>query len=200
MNGKHPRALVLVLTLSLSVSCCGSACLLYTRPSEQSVRVDLNSLATGVSALPPGWIVEFGPAHPPEGKHLEDEWEGVYVQFTSGSSDVRVTHEVLEYRNELQATIRFVVRDWFPRRAWVLTPWRVPDGWSYHSSTADRLKVACADQEVYITFHGCTVVAQYGRFLSVLYVQILPGAMTVDDLQAAVRAIDERMARELGRQ
>lgn len=75
-------------------------------------------------------------------------------------------------------------------------PWEIPDALTYHSSVANQYYVACGE------YHGkyrCTMIAQYEEYYMFLHVHMSPESMTFQDLECVLRAIDERMARCLGK-
>lgn len=168
---------------------------IYDRPKMRAQPVDMYDLMIDVSVFPQGWDVEFGPSHPPPRKHLRGEDEGLYVQFSTRDFDARATHIVCRYENDLQATISFYVDNEFPKGDWVVTPWAVPEEWSYESPIADRFKFACAEFEILgRVSRFCAAVAQYDEYISVFRTHISPEYMTLEDLERILKAIDERMA------
>ncbi len=188
--------LALVLAAVILACFCGAA---YTWPKPRATPVDLQGLLMDTSAFPPGWRLQFGPANPPPGKHLKDELEALYVQFVATDSSLGATHAVLRYRNSVQAAVSFWTTDEFSKESQLLTAWTVPKGWTYTSATADRFRFACAEFQGLDRFVSCHAVAQYEEYISVFHIRMSPGHMTPDDLAVILRAIDERMAHELGR-
>ena len=166
----------------------------YSRPKTRAQPVNMYDLMIDVSAFPQGWDVEFGPSHPPPGKHIRGESEGLYVQFDVRGFDAGAMHVVCRYKNDLQATVSFYVDNEFPKRESVVTPWAVPEEWSYESPVADRFKFACAELELLSRFRSCKAVAQYGEYISVFRTHVSPEYMTLEDLERVLKAIDERMA------
>jgi hypothetical protein len=169
----------------------------YTWPVARKAAPDMKHLVVDVSAFPQGWKVEFGPSHPPPGKQLEDEIEGVYVQFVADDSGATATHAVLKYQNGLQAAVSFFTSDEFRNRDSMVGPWAVPQDWSYTSLTADRFRFGCAEIEVLGRSSICHAVAQYDEYVSVFRIRVSSESMPLEDLERILRAIDERMARQL---
>lgn len=167
---------------------------IYGRQKTRAQPVDMYDLMVDVSAFPQGWDVEFGPSHPPPGKHIRGESEGLYVQFDARGFDAGAMHLVCRYKNDLQATVSFYVDNEFPKGDWVVTPWAVPEEWSYESPIADRFEFACAELETLRRFRNCTAVAQYDEYISVFRTHVSPEYMTLEDVERVLRAIDERMA------
>lgn len=170
---------------------------IYGRPKMRAQSVDIYDLMVDVSAFPQGWEVEFGPSHPPPGKHLRGESEGLYLQFDARGFDAGAMHVVCRYKNELQATVSFYVDNEFPKRESVVTPWAVPEEWSYESPVADRFKFACAELETLRRFRSCKAVAQYDEYISVFRSHVSPEYMTLEDLERVLMTIDERMAQHV---
>lgn len=179
--------------LALMFSCV----VIYGQPKTRAQPVNIYDLMVDVSAFPQGWYVEFGPSHPPPGKHLRGENEGLYVQFGARGFDARAMHVVCRYQNDLQATVSFYVDNEFPKGDFVVTPWAVPEEWSYASTVADRFKFACAELDVLGLFTNCTAVAQYDEYISVFRTHVSSKYMTLEDLERVLKAIDERVAQHL---
>ena len=167
---------------------------IYGRPKTRTPPVDMYNLMVDILAFPKGWDVEFGPSHPPPGKHLRGETEGLYLQFDARGSDAGAMHVVCRYKNDLQATVSFYVDNEFPKTDSVVTPWALPEEWSYESLTADRFKFACAELDILGRFQSCTAVAQYGEYISIFSTHVSPEYMALEDLERILKAIDESMA------
>jgi hypothetical protein len=180
-------ALLACLTL---VSSCA---VMYLRPKTREEPVCIENLVVDVSVLPEGWALGFGPTHPPQGKRLKDELEGVFVQFDRGSAAPVALHMVLKYRNDLQAAVSFCTTDEFEERDSTLGSWAEPNEWLYRSTVADRFRFACAETEIWQRAVICTAVAQYDEYVSVFRTPVSPYYMTLGDLERILEAIDERM-------
>jgi hypothetical protein len=165
---------------------------LYGRQKIRTQPVDIYDLLVDVSAFPQGWYIESGPSHPPQGKYLRGETESLFLQFIGLEGDAM--HIVCRYDNDLQATISFHVDDEFAKREAVVTPWAIPQGWSYESQVADRFKFACAELVILSRFRNCTAVAQYDEYISIFSTHMSSEYMTLEDLQNILKAIDENMA------
>ncbi len=153
----------------------------------------MRDLVLDVSPFPEGWAVQIGPYRPPRGKHLAGELEAVIVQFVRGSRPLVTGHVALRYRSDLQSGMAFYTTREFAIRDSNLTPWEVPEGWTYRSPRADRFRFACAELEILDRFVSCKAVAQYDEFVSVFQTHISPSYMTLDEVEPILRAIDERM-------
>lgn len=178
---------------------------IWGKPKKRAQPVNMYDLVVDVSAFPQGryWHQVSGPLPPPERKRLRDEDKGLYATFGWGAYEM-AQHEVLYYKNELQATFSFYTLNEFPRFKEMVTPWAVPEGWTYRSPVADRFKFACCEIETEIMrgrmrqISSCTAVAQYDEYISIFTTPVSPTApMTLEDLERVLRAIDERMAQHL---
>lgn len=172
---------------------------IWGEPKKKAHPVNMYDLMVDVAAFPQGryWHRELGPLPPPERKYLRDELKGLYVQFSYGKYEGAM-HEVLYYPNGLQATFSFYTLNEFPRFKEMVTPWGMPEGWTYSSPVADRFKFACAEFDIMGRTWTCTAVAQYDEYISIFTTPISPTApMTLEDLKRILKAIDERMVRYL---
>lgn len=163
--------------------------------------VDLYELVLDASVFPQSWYTCLGPVRPPErarGERLERDM--LYAGFCPEGFDQGIggaQHAVFEYGDELGAAMAFrwdFSRHEFSNR-YTVSPWAVPEQWSYRSSVADRFKFACAYVEPFGSDHAilsCNALAQYDQYVS--YFQAQLSHMTLDDLERVVVAIDERMA------
>lgn len=167
---------------------------IYGQLKTRAQPVDMYDLMVDISTFPQGWEVEFGPSHPPPRKHLRGETEGLYLQFDARGFDAGAMHVVCRYKNDVQATVSFYVDNEFPKRDTVITPWAVPEEWSYESPIADRFKFACAELVILDRFQSCKAVAQYDEYISVFRTHVSPEYMTLEDVERILKAIDERMA------
>jgi hypothetical protein len=165
----------------------------------------MDDLMLDGSAFPDNWRSSGGPAHFPERE--QGERESMQAQFFLEESDdgmYGAYHRVFRYRNEVDALyiyyLDFYGGEFLPWH--MVTQWAVPDGWSYESRVADRIKFACG--EVDMSPLGppewqCTAVAQYDEYVSVFHTELDPEYMTLEDVEHILVAIDERMALHLGK-
>jgi hypothetical protein len=186
---------MLLVCLALIAS-CAVACLL---PTTREKPVALRDLIVDASVLPEGWTVQFGPAYPPQGKHLKHELEGMYVQFERTTAPAIAVHVVLRYGNELQAAASYLADGEFAKRDSVLTPWTVPEEWTYSPATADRSRFGCAEVEVLDRFVACIAVVQYDEYISIFRTPLGRDYMTLDDLERILRVIEKGMEQYLRR-
>jgi hypothetical protein len=166
---------------------------IYLWPNAREDFADMRYLAADISMFPEGWELGYGPAHPPQGKHLRDESEGVFIQFDGEGIPAVATHTVLKYDNSFQASIFFFTNSEFAKSDAILSSWETPDGWSYRSIVANRFKFACAEMQVWDRFVSCKAVAQYDEYISIFQTPVSPRFMRMEDLHRLLKSIDERM-------
>jgi hypothetical protein len=129
--------------------------------------------------------------------------ESLLVWFCPPDFDgVGGTHqEVYKYRTELEASWEyereFQARE-FPKYN-MISPWALPEEWSYESPVADQFTFACGEPELRpYEATVCVAVARYDEYISVLVTHPTPDGITLGEVERLVRAIDERMALYLG--
>lgn len=178
--------------------------------TARTERIDMLDLMLDVSPFPEEWERCIGPTQQPE--HLPPERgarEFWFVGFCpTGSKRFEqgidgAEHDVFRYGDTLEAGRMFYLTFWRDKfsNKYTISPWSVPQGWSYESETADHFRFACAEVEAFdlgrIVTH-CTALAQYSEFISVFGTSVDPSYMTLEDLEPILIAIDERMAEHLG--
>ena len=162
--------------------------------------MDKHDLVIDELVFPQGWYVFVVPTTIPERAH-RGERESLYVTLRPEGFDEGAQHEVYRYRNKTDAAIAFYLdfsRNEFPNlREAMITPWAVPEEWSFRSTVADRFKFSCAEINVLAPYRSCHVVAQYDEYISVFVTHVSPEYMMLRDLELVLAAIDERMAHYL---
>jgi hypothetical protein len=201
-----PFACLLVVCARVGVT---ALCATTMWPTPRTPPVDMRNLMLDVSHFPDEWQRCIGPTQQPEHVHPEQgAAELWFVGFCpTGFNGFQqgidgAEHDVFRYRDPMEATTRFYVtfsRDEFSNR-YTISPWSVPEVWSYESETADRFRFACAEVEPFdlgrVVTH-CTALAQYSEYISVFGTTLEPEYMTLRDLVHVLVAVDERMARYL---
>lgn len=190
---------LMLLVCAAAVTTCTT---LRSQPVTTSPALDMRDLMLDLSASPRGWAACAGPERLP--KRERGELDSLLVWFCPpGFDGVGGTHqELYKYRNELVASwvyeAQFHARE-FPRYN-MISPWAVPDEWSYESPVADRFRFACGQQDggPYPT-SVCVSIAQYDEFVSVLVTHPSRDGITLGEVERLVIAIDERMALHLGK-
>ena len=171
--------------------------LLRVWPVSRAPAVDTRALLIDASAFPLGWYACFDAERVPEREY--GERESLHVGFAHAGLEpytVGASHTVYRYRNELDATILYTLEfsgRGFPK--WnMITPWTVPEEWSYHSTAADRFTFACGEFDFLGPKWTCKTVAQYDEYISVFRSELSPDYMTLEQLERVLVAIDDRMS------
>lgn len=164
-------------------------CYVFTTPPPRACPIE--SLVLDEAPFPPGAMA---------GRILSPlpraSWEsaGRSINLRKGGGAI---HDVYRYKTAGRAAQEFE-----RRKRLVFTidrwsgPWEVPDTLTYHSPIADQYYVACGvDGGIYM----CIMIAQYEEYYVLFVAHMSPDAMTFDALERVLRAIDERMARCLGK-
>ena len=163
--------------------------------------VDMYDLMIDASVFPENWHVCIGPTPPPEHIRSErGELEFLLVGFCPEGFEQGIggaQHAVFRYAPGLDVAIAYYYE--FSRREfsnrYMITPYAIPEEWSYHSAVADRFRFACAELEPFglaRPMRTCTGVAQYDEYISVFGAHM--SHMTLEDMERILVAIDERMA------
>lgn len=193
--------------LVLLVFACGLPVTLWALPSllPPTVRtppVDMRDLLVDATVFPSGWRVVEKPERYPERSSLdwgdENLTIGLEPKLQPVDHQAFAYHSVFKFRNEASAMYGHF---WILRQG-VLFPShresKIPAEWTYRSPIADDWRFACVD-------YGqgkrmwCAAMARYDEYISVLNTTVSPEYMTLKDLEGVLRAIDERMARNLGK-
>lgn len=169
-----------------------------------TLQPDMHELMIDVSPFPTNWSVCIGPLPPPEraqGQH--GEIESLHTQLCydgAGCQTFGAEQRLYRYRTEIEARSAFesdFSTSEFVYHKSVLTPWHVPDGWTYQTTVADEFKFACARLDMGVVGPPewrCTSVARYGQYISAFNSALSPDCMSLGDLARVLEAIDEHMA------
>ncbi len=181
---------------------CACVVLTAVRPNRTRTQpVDMYDLMIDASVFPEKWDVCIGPVPPPEHIGSErGEIEFLYVGFCPEGFEQGIggaEHDVFRYGRGLDVAIAYYVD--FSRREfsnrYTMTPYAIPQEWSYRSPVAQRFKFACAEVEPFGAdgaVLSCTALAQYDEYISVFGANM--SHMTLEDTERILVAIDERMA------
>jgi len=105
-------------------------------------------------------------------------------------------HDVHRYRSASQAAREFQRGRELDFSLSMGGPWETPDALTYRSPIANQYHVACGlEHGIYM----CTMIAQYEEYYIFFNAHMSPDAMTFQDLERVLLAIDERMAKCLGK-
>jgi hypothetical protein len=192
--------------LGCGVLVCACAVLTAVRPNTKRTQpVDMHDLMLDASVFPEDWAVCIGPVPPPEHIGSErGEIEFLYVGFCPQGFEQGIggaEHDVFRYGRGLDVAIAYYLD--FSRREfsdrYTITPYAIPQDWSYHSAVADRFRFACAELRPFGaggSVLSCKALAQYDEYISVFGAHM--SHMTLEDMERILVAIDDKMALYLG--
>jgi len=170
-----------------------TACLL--REATTRSPADMRDLIVDVSFLPDGWYVDFPPQPCPKPGREE---ASLCVQFRRKGFEALAQHELARFPNKRKAASEWQRGEGF-FSAGRLTPWETPTELPYKSFVADQFQFACADIKAASQFRLCQAKGQYGEYISMFSTWVAPEYMTFQDVEGILKAIDERMAKGLGK-
>jgi len=164
-----------------------SACTyLETAPKRPFTTMEL---LISLSEMPPGWTVSDPP------KELRDDISTEDASITIFQADTDfprrgATHRVYQYRNRSSAKAVY--------EEFVLPTQlgNTPAEWAYQSTVSDQSYFACYDYEGREPLH-CQWSARYEEYIVAFSSWLIPGRMSLQDMERVVRAIDARMAQYL---
>jgi hypothetical protein len=202
MRTKRGCALCFGLPLLTCLVVTSALTVLRVWPVNRARPVATEDLLIDLSVFPRGWYDPFDPEPIPEREYGEQD--SLYVGFAHEGLPpytVGASHTVYRYRNELDAAILFTLE--FSGKGfanhYMITPWAVPEGWSYTSTVAQRFTFACGEVDFVVPKPTCKAIAQYDEYISVFRSELSPDYMTLPQAQAVLAAIDERMSLRLGK-
>jgi hypothetical protein len=175
------------LTVLVGLLLIASGCV----PGTPQRDFPIEALLLDETAFPLG--TKAGPAMPMPNKLESRESRGLTFYGRFGIAN----HDVYRYRSARQAASTFERETtlWFPNTQFS-GPWTVPSELPYQSPVADRFYLACS---IEMGTPMCNIIAQYEEYFIRFNVHMHPEFMTYQDLERVLRAIDERMARNLGK-
>jgi len=173
---------------------------LMRMPNPRTKRIDLGDLIVTRADFPQGWVVSGGgPIPGRENQRGSEETLAIHLR-PEGLGEWGASQRIYRYRNAFQAIDAYFIEnaDFFGVRG--VSSWQVPADWSYRSPVANRYQFACAQvSDILGSTTVCVARAQYDEFISVFSTSIDPSYLTYADLERVLRAIDDRMARALGK-
>lgn len=186
---RKPSWWILMATIPTVGGLLLSACsYLETAPQRPFTTLEL---LISLSEMPPGWTVSDRP------KKLKDEIsiEDASVTIFQADTDFPrrgAMHRAYRYRN--RSTAKQVYEEFVIPSQFGTTP---PE-WTYQSPVADQSYFACYDYEGREPL-TCEWSGRYEEYVVVFGSWIIPGRMSLQDMERVVRAIDARMAQYLGK-
>lgn len=174
---------------------------LMRMPNPRTKRIDPSDLMATSTDFPQGWIASGGgPILGRENQAGAEETQSVWFRPESlGWTDPHgAGHTVYRYRNAYQAMDAYVLEHRLFSRDRHTSSWEAPPGWSYRSTIANQFEFACAYLSD-ISRTTCIAKARYDEFVSIFSAGLGAPYLTQTELESVLRAIDERMARVLGK-
>lgn len=186
------RSMVLCI---ISATLVLTSCALLAIPSRRDPPVALRELLIDESALPAGWRAGEVSSIP-RGASDDHGDETLMIGFI-GPSTLQghdgAYHLIYRFRNSaLAAQVYKTMQNdiLFFREA--ADSGKHPADWQYRSPIADDWRFACE-------FRGCGAIARYDEFVSVFSASMTTSSMAPAALEAALKAIDQRMAEKLNK-
>lgn len=193
MIGESLRKWMLTAMTFIAASLMLSSCIREQPvPKRSFTTLDL---LIGLSDMPPGWIVGYGPG---KGRsYISPKEDSSEISFYVNDEHLQpgrrgAAHEVYRYRSSEAA--RGVYKDLVLPRAG-----KTPEGWSYQSPIADQSDFTCYDYEGREPYPFCEWSARYEEYVVIFSSWLIPGYMSLEDIERVVRVIDARMAAYLGK-
>jgi len=162
-----------------------------TTPMPRDCKI--SSLVIDETAFPPGTMADRLVSPLPGGPIPRTAFESAGRSFHYSRTFGIAVHNVYRYKSANRAAEEFARRIKLEFSSGEHRgPWIKPSDLTYESPIADQFHLACGMDG---NFHTCVVVAQYEEYFVLLNVHMSPEAMTFQDLERLLRAIDERMAK-----
>lgn len=165
-----------------------SSCAPESPPPERHFTT--RDLLIGLSEMPDGWTGCLEQS----ADYLSTQDSATMAFEADTTMSPRVArHRVYRYRSAQAA--RGVYQD-------IVTPGQVgktPAEWTYRSSIADQSFFTCYDYEGRVPYPVCEWSARYEEYVVIFHSWLIPGYMSLEDMERVVRAIDARMAHYLGK-
>lgn len=76
---------------------------------------------------------------------------------------------------------------------------KTPADWTYRSPIADQSCFTCYDYEGREPYPICKWSARYEEYVVIFHSWLVPGYMSLEDMERVIRVIDARMAKYLGK-
>ena len=143
--------------------------------------------------LPPQWSVAFGPIKAGEYAKPSDSMETALLKLTEekllGDKKWDVRESVYPFNSIEGAKEDYAETTTFPGETNI-------EGWTFWSSLADEQKFSCYTYSN-VDFPVCTWVARYEEIEIQVIAWINPNRLTLDEVQALVKRIDEKVFNSL---
>lgn len=165
-----------------------SACVREKPAPERSFTT--RELLIGSSEMPPGWT-----GYLERSADYISTRDSATMAFEADTTlSLRVArHSVYRYRSAKAA--KGVYEE-------LVLPGQVgktPADWRYQSPVADQSYFACYDYEGRVPYPICEWSARYEEYVVIFHSWLVPGYMSLEDMERVIKAIDARMAKYLGK-
>ncbi len=190
----HPRFYRILVLCSVATLVLTS-CALIAIPSHRDPPVALRDLLVDETALPAGWRAG-AVSSIPRGASDDHGDETLMIGFSGPpllQGQDGAYHIIYRFKNPALAARVYIKMQndviYFHEAG---DNGKYPADWQYRSLVADDWRFACI-------VGRCGVIARYDEFVSVFSASMTTPAMTPAALEAALKAIDARMADKLGK-
>lgn len=196
MRAMKNSALASFVAVLLACMTLTTLCTPREPPRTTTGPVDIHDLMIDASVFPRGWQVWHGPGAIPERER--GERDSLYVVFHYEGlepTSVGAHQAMFRYADGQDAAnvySAFCDDEFLPWN--MVTPWAVPEEWSYESPVADRFRFACGEKDFLGPYWTCKAVGQYGTYISLFTTDLSPDYMRLEDIERIMAGIDERMA------
>jgi hypothetical protein len=177
-------------------------CMLPTKNIPTPARnFSIEELLLDTAAFPRSWSQETPVQEWPYEVVPDAVEENRHVQFNG--SNARATHSIYRFTDEKAADKGFFY-PWF-NDADRISSWETPEWITFNSHLADRFILECADFEggYPVTISKlCLAVGQYGEFISVFSIWMIPPENLIKDknvFQQALNAIEGQAEKHLAK-
>jgi len=180
---KFARVLVVVANLLLV------ACVLVQPQPAPERPFATETLLISLDDMPEGWFVTDGPEDSSDEINVD---EGFWIVFEATDSEPhrKAIHEVYRYDNAWQA--RVIYKD-------LVLPYHhgeTPVSWTYQSSLADPYNFTCYTYKGYV--HPiCKWSGVYEEYIVIFSAGLIPGRMSLEDMERIIQTIETRMKQNL---
>lgn len=189
LRGKFILMVVVFAATALSLFSC-----VPEQPAPQRPFTTMK-LLIDLPDMPPGWKVSWGPERSED--YISSQDSSVIAFVVSGVSlpfgREGALHSIYRYRSARAA--KGVYEE-------LVLPGQVgetPADWTYQSQVADQSYFACYDYEGREPYPICEWSARYEEYVVIFHSWLVPGYMSLEDMERVIRAIDARMAEYLGK-
>lgn len=143
---------------------------------------DIEKLLINVTDMPSGWKILEGPKYIPDVTVVS----AIGIGFFAEKSAPRDKAFHLVYKYNTDADMEWIFEY---KYGW---SGKTPDNWVYKSDKADEMYMTCYNWEGREPF-SCEYGARYNNIITTFQTWMIPGYMSVNDIERIARIIDERI-------